>query len=379
VGIGCAGDTFRVKRTCKKPHAQRGSSYNRAGEKFLPEIDESWLFPEATAEAPLRKFAPDEMLTCDSCLRANAPTRAQCLYCGASLQKSAASPEVEASADQETGEAKQYVVVWTRQVESINDSEVAQLAAKFHLNHEELRVAFRTGAPLPLTSTPSADEANRIISDLKSDGIESAVVSSGNLKTDIPHVNIRALEFADSNVIAISKIGRQRLAARLSDIQLVVTGRLLVHRIEVDERRSRSSVKPLDRREFTQDQSVVDVYPESADAPWRIIVNDFDFSCLGERKGLTAYDNVKALIELLKESTPAEVNDSYARVRPLLNDLWPLQDTASQGRSRRPRAGRHEFSTVTASDNEAQFNNYSRLVWYVKRANQQPLGENEPG
>jgi len=299
------------------------------------------------------------------------------MYCGTPLHTSAASPEVEPSPDQDTGEAKHYVVAWSGEGRSIDDSDIAQLATRFLVNDEELRVAFSTGAPLPLTSTPSEDEVDRIISDLKGVGLESAAVSSADLKTDVAHINIRAFEFADSSITAISKFGRQRLAADLSDIQLVVTGRLLVHRVEVDERRSRSAVKPLDRREFTQDQSVIDVYLRSANAPWRIIVNDFDFSCLGEHKGLTAFDNVKALIELLKESTPAEVNDSYARLRPILTGLWPLQDTASQGRSRRPRAGRHEFSTVTASDNEAQFNNYSRLVWCVKCTTPQPI-ENRP-
>jgi len=352
-----------------------GASYNRPGGKFLREIDESWLVADAAVEAPLKKFAPDEMLTCDDCLRANAPTRAQCMYCGASLNNSAASPEVETAAGEKTDEAKHYVVVWTREGHSIDDSAVAQLAARFHLNDEELRVALGTGAPLPLTATSAEDEVTRIISEVKGVDIESAIVSSVDLKTDVVQVNIRALEFADSGVLAISKIGKQRLAARLTDLQLVVTGRLLVHRVEVDERRSRNSVKPLDRREFTQDQAVVDLYLGSSDAPWRIIVNDFDFSCLGEHKGLTAYDNAKALIELLKENTPAEVNDSYARLRPVLNNLWPMQDTASQSRSHRPRASRKDFSTVTASDNEMQFNNYSRLVWCVQRVNHKRADE----
>jgi hypothetical protein len=171
-------------------------------------------------------------------------------------------------------------------------------------------------------------------------------------------------------VTAISKVGRQRLSGQLRDIQLIVTGRLLLHRVEVDERRSRGSVKPLDRRELSEDQSVVDIYLRSSDAPWRIIVNDFDFSCLGERKSLTAFDNAKALIELLKERTPTEVHESYARVRPVLNSLWPLENNAAESRSRRPRARRQDFSTVTASSNESQFNNYSRLVWGVQRGNQ---------
>jgi hypothetical protein len=77
----------------------------------LREIDESWLVPDTAVEAPLKKFAPDEMLTCADCLRLNAPTRAQCMYCGASLNEAAAAPDVETVTDAETGEARHYVVV----------------------------------------------------------------------------------------------------------------------------------------------------------------------------------------------------------------------------------------------------------------------------
>ena len=257
----------------------------------------------------------------------------------------------------------------------MDDSVMEQIAAKFQLNPEELRTAFSTGAPLPLTSASSDEEAMRVTSELNDLGMETRVVLGVNLKKDVAHVNIRALEFAEDWVTAVSRIGRQRLAARFRDMALIVTGRLLVHRVEVDERRSRSSVKALDRRELSQDQSVIDLYAQSSDAPWRITVNDFDFSCLGERKGLTTFDNVKALIELLKERTPAELNDAYARVKPVLAHVWPLQNTASQGRSRRPSAKRHDFSVVNCSDNEEQFNNYSRLVWCLKRQGQTPDSE----
>jgi hypothetical protein len=336
----------------------------------LHEIDDSFLVPDTTADPPLKKFAPDEMVTCDACLRANAPTRAQCMYCGASLHQPAVTAKVETATAEEIVERNHYVVVSAPEGQSIDDSAVAQLAARFQLKPEELHLALSTGAPLPLASTASEDEATRIVLDLTGIEMGSATVSAVTLNRDEGQTNIRALEFDDDNLTAISKIGRQRMVARLSDIQLIVTGRLLMHRIEVDERRSRSAVKPLDRRELSQDQPVVDLYLSSSEAPWRIIVNDFDFSCLGERKGLTAFDNVRALIGLLKDCTPAEVNDSYARIKPFLAAIWPLQNTASQSRSSRPRAGRNEFSTITASDNELQFNNYSRLVWCLKRRNQ---------
>jgi hypothetical protein len=365
---------FGSSSTAKNHAAGAADCIIATEKKALPELDESWLVPDAAAEPPLRKFAPDEMLTCDACLRANAPTRAQCMYCGAALN-AAASSEVEAATADDANEPQFYVVVWVHEGQPIDDSAVGQLAIRFNLKPEELRTALINGGPLPLAATRSADSAAQTISELSGIAVETAVVPATVSKTEFVPVNIRALEFAGESVTAISKIGRQPVATQLSDIQLIVTGRLLVHRVEVDERRSRSAVKSLDRRELSEDQSVLDIYRRGADAPWRIIVNDFDFSCLGERKSLTTFDNAKALIDLLKERTPTAVNDSYARVRPVLNAVWPLENTESQSRSRRPRAGRHDFSTVTASDNESQFNNYSRLVWYVKRDHQQSGGD----
>src|SRR4051812_43958489 len=149
-----------------------------------------------------------------------------------------------------------------------------------------------------------------------------------------------------------------------------------MHRLEVDEKRSRGSAKSLDRRELTQDRSVMDLYSTSSDAPWRIVVNEFDFSCLGERKLLTAFDNVRVLIDLLTSRSNVEINDSYARVKAILGNVWPLQSATKEGRSQRPRAGRNEISTITASDNESQFNNYSRMVWCWKRLEHTPYGDN---
>lgn len=331
----------------------------------LSDIDESWLIPDAGAEAPLKKFAPEEMLTCDSCLRANPPTRAQCLYCGDALNQPGASPATEVSTPSGASRGNNYVVVAFGSSASNSDKVINQLAARFRLKPSELRIAFTTDAPLPFVAAGSLDEARRIAGELADIGIESAAIAEADLKTSV-HVNIRAVEFADNGVTAISTIGRERLFCEWTGLALIVTGRLLTNRVEVDERRSGGSVKPLDRRELSYDQSVIDLYAQSSDSAWRVMADGFDFSCLGEHKSLTTFDNVKALIQLLMDRSNAELNDSYARTRPVLASVWPLQSTASQGRSRRPRAGRKEFSTVTASNNETQFNNYSRLVWHLK-------------
>ena len=338
-----------------------------AREDDLAEIDESWLVSDPNADPPLKKFAPEELVTCQGCLRTSPPNRARCMYCGAAFQgaEAAVIPEIQTSID----ESKPTFYVVFRggpTLGTLADTVIDQLAARFHLKPEELRTALSVGAPAPFAAYASEDESQRAVNELRNMGVEGLSVADANLKNDILEMNIHRLEFSDSGVTGVSKNGRERRFASWDDLTLIVTGRLFTHRLEVDERRSRTSVKSLDRRELTQDRSVIDLYSLSCDAPWRIAVNDFDFSCLGERKSLTAFDNARALIELLLDRTHAEHNDAYGRVKAVLANLWPLQNTVSEGRSQRPRAGRNEISRVTASDNGAQFNKYSRLVWRVK-------------
>ena len=333
----------------------------------MAEIDESWLVPDPNANPTLKKFAPEEMVTCEACQRTSPPTRARCMYCGTLLQgtETSAVPEAETSIDQ--NRPTFYVVLHGTKPGTLAESVIDQLAARFHLKPDELRAALNTGVPAPFAAYASPDDSERAVKELSSMGFQGLSIPDADLKNEIPHLNIHRLEFSDSGLTGVTKNGRDRRFAAWDDLSLIVTGRLFTHRLEVEEKRSRSSIKSVDRRELTQDRSVIDVYSTSADAPWRIAVNDFDFSSLGERKSLTAFDNARALIDFLMDRSRAEQNDKYDRLKTVLARVWPMENTTTEGRSRRPRAGRNEVSMVTASDNEIQFNKYSRLVWRVKR------------
>ncbi|HYW71512.1 MAG TPA: hypothetical protein VE961_10775 [Pyrinomonadaceae bacterium] len=331
----------------------------------MPELDESWLIPDTDANPPLKKFAPDELLTCSACLRANAPTRVQCMYCGAALAETQ-SPEAEPATTPAEAQASHYVVVRQSPNNAPDESVLRELAVRFQFKPEELRSALVTGEPVPLRAIFSEAAAGQMLAQLGPLNSECAVIAATDLEMSEPRV-IRALGFGEDGVTAISKHGKEQLSASWNDLALIVTGRLLIHRVEIDERRSRGTVKALDRRELTQDQSVIDIYARSFDLPWRIMVNDFDFSSLADRKTLTAYENSRELLEVLINRSHAKLNDSYAHVRPALANIWPLASSERQGRSQRPRANRRDVSIVTASDNEAQFNHYSRLAWCWER------------
>ena len=315
------------------------------------------------------------MLTCDSCLRANAPTRTQCLYCGAELRSVRSGLRPAASPDAEPESNRIYIVARVRAGRAIANSVVDQLAGRFQFKPAELQAGISTAGLLPLTSV-SREQVPELLSALKDYGFEAFSIPASDVQTLTAARKIRELEFTETTLSALTTSPVQQLRASWSDLVLIVLGRLQTCRVEVDERQSRGAIKHLDRRELSHDESVVDLYAKSGTA-WRIGANDFDFSCLGEHKSLTAFDNLRALVELLTRRAGAELNDTYARIRPLLAVVWPLEMTSSKERSRRPRAGRKDVSVVTATDNVMQFNNYSRLAWNVKLRelrSQKPVG-----
>jgi hypothetical protein len=88
----------------------------------------------------------------------------------------------------------------------------------------------------------------------------------------------------------------------------------------------------------------------------------FDYSCLGEGKGLLAAENFEALVAALRARAPSAVYDEeYARLRPLLADVWPSAERTESLGLRRDRPGRVNTEAVTTVSNEGQFTRYSRL------------------
>ena len=324
------------------------------------------LDADANREVKLKSFAPDELLTCDVCLRANPPTRAACIYCAAPLTSGAAIVSKENEAETQTTAVSTvcYVVVEPRALSLVDENLFDQLAKTIQLKGSDLKAALTSHAPLLVAGTH--EKANKTVNDLREIGIDGLLVTEADLQLSVGNRTIRALELTDGGLTGLPVSSAARLPARWDELTLVVIGRLQTHRSEVEERRRRGGLKPIDRREVADDESVLDLYVKSSDAGWRISANNFDFSCLGDRKTLTTFDNFRALVNLLSERVGLAVDDSYLRMRPLLADVWPLRKQTRKGAWRRSGAGKYDMSTVTTTDNEMQFNNYSRLLWFLK-------------
>ena len=334
----------------------------------LTDSDEANLFElDNNSEAPPRSFAPGEMITCEACLRSNPPTRATCIYCAAKLASTedkglTAQPPVQA----DTGDAY-HVVLAPDQNADMTQSTLAGISSLTRLKISDLENIIRIGQPFPIACVATSEQAAVLADKLHELGTDGITVANDSLNPGVPTRKIRALEFSDESVAAIALSDSRKISARWEDVVLLVSGRLVVNRVEVEERRRRGRSQPLGARELFSDESVVDLYTSQDEGNWRIAANSFDFSCLGESKAVTTFENFAALINLLRQrASNAQFDNSYMQLKPALSTVWPLEPQTRKGEWRRSGAGKLDMSTVTTTENEAQFTQYSRLRYCLR-------------
>jgi hypothetical protein len=350
-------------------------SYNpEAGDKRLHSDDEdktAWLSEATEPQAETRAFSAQEMVRCEECLRANPPTRTNCLYCAAPLPLTEAGTRLRQPALRrlEDWERGFNLILLPHTRSRITEEALTKTAGLLRLKMDELLRITEAGEPLPLARTSTHDEAALVESRLRALGFETLMVADEDLalETSAPK-RLRALELRDDALIAYPTGGDETLNIEWQDITLFVAGRLFERRVEVEERRGRGSENEIvEARELSADEAVLDIYAEGREGNARIHPHSFDFSCLGQSKSLIAAANFSRLVEHLRERAVAALyDDSYSRLRRSLGVAWPLDEHTEAGGLRHARPGRFNTETVTTSDNARQFARYSRLRHYLR-------------
>jgi hypothetical protein len=333
------------------------------------------------SEAKAKSFALEDLTTCSVCLRANPPTRINCLYCLATLpvkaeankpmgetdKSSALSQLLSAEKPTEVDSLNAYYVVTTKNPkDSVDGLSLAAIAEVLQLQASEVESALKLGGPAPLLRAPAFDLANMLADKLRELGVDVDIFAEETLNLDAPIRKARALEFAEEELIATLLRGGE-ISMRWDGLVLIVIGRLLVNRKESEERRRHGGSKPKDSRELFLDDPVFDLYAKDDRTGCRVASGSFDFSCLGDRKAMTTFENLTTLIEVLKTRAPnVEIDDSYRNLRAVLANVWPLEPQTTKRDWRRSGVGKVDVSTVTTVDNEIQFNSYSRLRQRVR-------------
>jgi hypothetical protein len=259
-----------------------------------------------------------------------------------------------------------YIVLAPGQSQALSESSLTEAAAVLDLKIADVKSAIGSGRPVPLARAATIQQATTIADRLVPQGIGVDIFREDTLNLDLPMSRVRALEFKEEGLTATPLRG-ERISMKWDDLILIVTGRWLVTRVEIETRRRRSSEKPLGSRELSSDEPLMDLYSRSVDGGIRIYSSGFDFSCLGTEKAVTAFENFAKVLNLLSRRAPkVEIDETYQSLRAVLGSIWPFEPRTTKGESRRSGAGKVDVSTVTTIDNEIQFNSYSRLRQYVR-------------
>jgi len=247
---------------------------------------------------------------------------------------------------------------------------VAEAAQLLKLPVETVQQLMAQSVPAPVARTASCEEAELVTLRLQDLGSRCVTVSDEELGLSFSETSVkrvRAMNFHDEQVM-IYHSGTEQTNIAWSDVILILPARLIETRLEIKERMSRKKENEiLDTNEFFRDEGVIDFYTTTHSCTWRVGASGFDFSCLGSEKVLVASQNIRRLQELIvAKAVNAHFDDSYHRLRNLLEFVWSTQPETQSSGWRRERPGKLSVGVATTKSNESQFTRYSRLRYYLR-------------
>ena len=324
--------------------------------------DKQWL-RHLPAQTENIAFKQEEMVECGKCARMNPPVRLKCFYCAADLEISAAQV-----ANLPTGLRK--LEDWEKGCNLIyqpNSSgetkfDAAESAKILRLEPDVLRKIVETQRTLPLARVESEREAELVAAKLREKGLTTLIVSDEKLSVDTVPTRLRGLEF-DGDRLALVLFNTSEIREiRRDDLFLIVSGEIFERKTESVEKRKKGESVILDASETASDESLIDIYAREDKNGYRIWAKGFDFSSLEAEKGIIARENMRKLVEKLREFAPnAKFDSDYSTIREVLGAVWEIENRKdSQGLKRRS-FGKFDLSNVATSSNLRQFTKYSRL------------------
>jgi hypothetical protein len=320
---------------------------------------------ELIAHADSPSFSPDQMVRCEECLRANPPTRVNCLYCAAILPADETTFHLQKPSLRplEKWEQGYNNILWPPPA-NVSEPGLSEAAALLRLATADLVRILALKLPLPVARAATLEESLLVQRRLTNLGIGTRIVPDAELGAEEkPSMRVHAIEFDDTGIRAFRTSETAACHIQWADFELLVAGRLVTRRFELQEQnRARSEASIVDASEFFADEPVFELHTKTLTLPCRFSANGFDFSCLGEMKTLLAGENLNILLNRFYENAPhAERDESYKLVRKALEVVWPSQQQHESSGWRRERPGKYTVGSATETSNERQFSRYSRL------------------
>ncbi len=337
----------------------------------MPKDNENIPFFGPVEPSEPQGFPAEQMIRCEECLRANPPTRVNCLYCVAPLPltESAAKlrkPVLRQPEKHQLG----YNNILLPQNQAVAATAIADAAALLKMNEDNLRQLLSQNVPLPVARIAAREEAELVFIRLRDIGLCSVTLSDEELGLTGPDGGVKRVKSMtlEERSFTIHQAGtNENTPVAWSDVTLIIPARLFETTVEIKERMSRKPENDiLDTNEFFRDEAVIDFYTAGHEQTWRVSAHGFDFSCLGKDKALIANENIGKLQRLLiANATNAKFDDSYGCVRNLLELAWTTQPETQSSGWRREGPGKLSVGVATTKRNESQFTRYSRLLYYL--------------
>lgn len=312
-------------------------------------------------------FSAGEMIKCGKCDRANPPNRVKCLYCARELEISEALagqivPVLRKLENWEKG----FNVVFMSSASGCDSTSLSELAKASALDREILGEIIEADRPMPVARVETEKGAEILAGIFNGKGLETSVIADRALADDIPPKRLRGMRFeGDSLTVTLFNTGETEVIKNTS-LALIVTGAIYAQKTESIEKRKKRESKTLEEWETASDESLIDIYTFNDPAGFRIPAKGFDFSCLGERKGILAGENIGKLVARLREFAPgARPADSYLSDKRALGHIWEIERRNDFRGLRRSGFGKSDFGKIASSNNSGQFTKYSRLQWYL--------------
>jgi hypothetical protein len=241
---------------------------------------------------------------------------------------------------------------------------------------DEFRQLLKLRRPIPIARYQNELEAKAVLDKLLTLNLPVKLISDKDLQLDTPCYRIKrlAIEVTDGLKLTISQENMPEKTEQISakDIRLIVEGKIRQRQLDaVEENKSFGNTKRelADTVEFIDEQPILDLYTNSSAINFRVRANAFDYSGLGDKMKLTTLENFRMLATILRDiATTAQQDSDFKHCCRWLEAVWPsIKRVESRGLRRSKLLGAGKISTQTSyySDNELQFNRYSRLCYHL--------------
>ena len=312
-------------------------------------------------------FRPAEMLPCGACGRMNPPNRLKCLYCAKDLEiKPENADIIKPNLRKLEGWERGFNVI-VREPMAANQADTPGAASFLSIDAGDLSMILEAREPLPLARVENKTEADVLVAGLDRYGLNCSILADSDLADDKPPVRLSRIDFRDHGFAVTDFNTRKVTEIDANDLVLLIPGVLATRRVDSLEKKGRGGkTKVVNETATDRDESILDLYSRHDPIGFRVHLTGFDFSCLGDNKGLIAVENMRRLVVVLEEHAPnVRRVSNYKMVRQALGQVWEVEERKDPKGLQISGFGKRGFGSVASTSNLRQFTKYSRLQWHL--------------